>query len=75
MARKDPLNLAIARVGAATVAFTEAADNLLTEAAVLECIAAEADDAADAALLRAAAAQAQAHTAQQRAAKLRDLVG
>jgi hypothetical protein len=75
MARKDPLDLAFRRVTVATVAFSEAADNLLTEAAVLETIAAQADADADYHRLRAAQARTEASTATQRATRIRELLG
>lgn len=75
MARKDPLDLAFRRVTVATAAFSEAADDLLTEVAVLESIAAEADDAAEYHRLRAAQARTEASTASKRATRIRELLG
>ena len=72
--KKDPLDLAARDVSVATVAFVEAADQLTTAAAVMESIAAQADEEATVQALRAGTARAQAADAKRRAAKLRELV-
>lgn len=72
--RKDPMTKAETAVSVATVAFTEAADQLELAAAELVSIAIDADASANAQLQRAAAARTQADAARRKAFKIRDLL-